>query len=126
MVMPGARVSCANHCAGWRAVNASRPPRRWPRARRRASRRVGRARLLDDRVGAHQEWLRNCESQCFGGLEVDDQIELGGLLNREVSRFGALEDPVHKVCGAPTNVGQARAIGYDAAGLPLVSLPISA
>src|SRR4029434_887628 len=98
MVMPGARVSGANHCVGWRAVNASRPPRRWPRVRRRASRRVGRARaLLEDLVGAPQHRRRDRKAEDFGGLEIDHELELGWLLDGEIGWLSALEGFVGQV-----------------------------
>src|SRR5258708_16523721 len=40
-------------------------------------------RLFDHLIRPQQERLRNREPECLGGLEVDDEIELGGLLNRE-------------------------------------------
>jgi hypothetical protein len=50
---------------------------------------------LDHLVGAQQERLRNGEPERLGGLEIDGQIELRGLLHRQVSRLGALQDLVH-------------------------------
>src|SRR3954451_4672187 len=48
--------------------------------------------LFDHLVGAHQHRLRHGEAERRGGLEIDHQIELGRLLDRQVSRLGALED----------------------------------
>jgi len=39
-----------------------------------------RSHLLDDLVGANQYRLRDGEPQCLLGLEVDDELEFGGLL----------------------------------------------
>jgi hypothetical protein len=33
---------------------------------------------------------------CFGGLEVDDQLDLGGLLNRQAGGLVALENTAGK------------------------------
>jgi hypothetical protein len=40
----------------------------------------------------------DCEAKGLGGLEVDDQLELHGLLHGQVSGLGPLGDLVH-VCG---------------------------
>jgi len=38
--------------------------------------------LFDHFVGDCQQRRRNCQAQQLGGLEIDNQIELCGLLNR--------------------------------------------
>jgi hypothetical protein len=38
------------------------------------------AHLFNHLVGAQQEGLRDCQANCFCGLEIDDQLELRGLL----------------------------------------------
>ena len=48
--------------------------------------------LLDDLVGPLEQRLRDGEPERLGGLEVDDQLELGGLLHGQVGGLGALED----------------------------------
>src|SRR6266540_1084447 len=48
--------------------------------------------LLDDLVSAGEQRLRNREAKRFGGLQVDDQLELGGFHDRQVAGCGALED----------------------------------
>ena len=39
---------------------------------------------LDHLVGGHLHDQRQCEAESFGGLEIDDQLEFFGLLNREI------------------------------------------
>ena len=41
------------------------------------------------------------EAERLGGLEIDDQLELGGLLHRQVGRLLALENPAGVDAGLP-------------------------
>jgi len=47
---------------------------------------------VNHRISLCDEERRHCEAKCLGGLKIDNQLELGGLLNRQVGGFGALED----------------------------------
>jgi putative tricarboxylic transport membrane protein len=49
--------------------------------------------LLDHLVGAREQHRRHGQSYRLGALEVDDQLEFGGLFDRKVARLGALDDP---------------------------------
>ena len=61
--------------------------------------------LLDHLVGPQQHRLRNRQPEGLRRLEVDDQLELGGLLDGEIGRLGALEDLVHVSGRAPKDLG---------------------
>src|SRR5262249_13571936 len=73
--------------------------------------------LLDDRVRSGQDRLRERQAQRLRRLKVDHQLELGGLLDREVSGFGALQNLVYVGGGAMEAVGDVRSVGHEAAGL---------
>ena len=48
--------------------------------------------LLDDLVGASEDRWRYRHAELLRGLDVDDQLECGRLLDRQISRLRALED----------------------------------
>jgi hypothetical protein len=52
--------------------------------------------LLDHLVRPQQQGLRDRQAQRLGGLEVNDQLELGRLLDGEVGGLGTLEDSVRR------------------------------
>src|SRR5262247_2170881 len=56
---------------------------------------------LDHLVGPREHRPRDSESERLRRLEVDDEIELGGLLHGQIGRLGALDDLVHVASGAP-------------------------
>ena len=47
---------------------------------------------LHQLVGAQKQRLRNRESKCLGGLEIDRQYDLGRLLDGQLARLSPLED----------------------------------
>ena len=59
---------------------------------------------------------RHVEAERLGGLEVDDQLELGRRLHRQVGRLLALEDAIDIAGRAPVLVDQVRPVGNQAAG----------
>src|SRR5919198_1711632 len=84
--------------------------------------RVGRgcprsAALLDDLGGLHQDFLGDGQPEGLGSLEVDDEVELGGLLYWEISGFGALEDFVDEGRRPTVLVRLVRAVGHEARGV---------
>ena len=51
------------------------------------------ARLFDHLVGEREQRQRNGQAERLGGLEFDDQIDLGGLLHRQIGRLLTFEMP---------------------------------
>jgi hypothetical protein len=49
---------------------------------------------LDDFVGGGQQRRRNGEAEGFGGLQIDDQLETRGLLDRQIAGLCAFQDVV--------------------------------
>src|SRR5215467_608310 len=83
---------------------------------------TGQHTLLDHLVGALYEGLRNREAEGLGGLQVDHQLELAGLLHGEVAGPGAFQDLVHVDGRAAEQVEKAGPIGHEAAGVHVLSL----
>src|SRR5260370_25134675 len=77
--------------------------------------------LLDHLIRPLQERRRDRQAEGLGGLEVDDQLELGGLLDREVGGSGPLEDLVNVLGGATIQVQHISAIGYEASRIHIGS-----
>jgi hypothetical protein len=50
--------------------------------------------LFNDLIRPRQQRRRDCEAEGLGGLEIDDEIELGGLLDRQATRLAAFENLV--------------------------------
>ena len=56
------------------------------------------------------------EAERLGGLEVDDQLELGRLLHRQVGRLLALEDTAGVDADLAIEVSDAGPVAHQAAG----------
>jgi hypothetical protein len=55
-------------------------------------------------VGGFEQRRRHFDAQLLGRLQVDDKIELGGSLNREVRRLLAPEDAIDVTGGSPEGI----------------------
>src|SRR6266576_1949144 len=51
-----------------------------------------RASSLDHLGGAGEQRRRECESERFCRLEIDQELKLSGLINWDVARFGPFQD----------------------------------
>src|SRR6516165_10267426 len=67
-------------------------------------------------VGERKQLGRNVEAERLGGLEVDDELEFGGLNHRQVDRLLAPEYPPSIDAGLPVGIGHAGRVAHYAAG----------
>jgi hypothetical protein len=65
---------------------------------------------FDQLVGAQQERFRHFQPQGPGGGQIDGQIELGRLLDRDIRRLRAAQNLVDQVGGAPVLAREVRSI----------------
>ena len=69
--------------------------------------------LFDHAVNAEQERLRHGEAESLDGLEIDEELELGRLHGRQVSRFFALEDTTYIEAGLPKTLGLIGTVAHQ-------------
>src|SRR5438270_6645966 len=86
-----------------------------PQPDRQLDDRSANASLGDHAIRAKQNRLRNIQSESLSSLEVDDQLELCGLLDWKVRRLCALEYLVHVAGRAPEQLLEVRPIGHQTA-----------
>jgi hypothetical protein len=68
----------------------------------------GKRRLFDHLVGTGEQWRRHVEAERLGGSQIDDEIEFGRLLYRQISRFGTSQYPVNIRDNWPTEIGSTK------------------
>jgi hypothetical protein len=76
---------------------------------------------LDHLIGCSQQRFRDGEAEGVGGLEVDDQIEFGRLLDRQVGRFLAFENAPGIDASLVESIAETAAITYQAAGQDILT-----
>src|SRR6185369_13151596 len=66
--------------------------------------------LLDHLVGEREQPVRHLEAERLGSLEVEHELELGGLHNRQVGGLLALENPRGIDAGLAVGIADARSV----------------
>jgi hypothetical protein len=68
--------------------------------------------LFDHLVGTMQERLGDRQPERLGGLEIDDEIKFGRLLDRDIAGFRPAQNLVDQPGGAPEQVREVCRIGH--------------
>src|SRR5215470_15939591 len=71
-------------------------------------------------IRPRQERRRYRQAEGFRGLQVDEQLELGGLLHGKVGGLGALEDLVNIGRSAPEALAEIDPVCHETTGLRIV------
>jgi hypothetical protein len=71
--------------------------------------------LFDHLIGATDQWQRHCDTQVFGGLEVDDQFDFRGLLDWHFGRLLPMEDAAGVNAHLPIRIGKISPVANQAA-----------
>jgi hypothetical protein len=81
--------------------------------------RCSKRQLLDDLVDAGEQHRRNFEAECLGSLKIDDELEFGCLLDRQITRLFAFEDAIDIRRGAPVALQTLMAASTAEPGPPI-------
>src|SRR5262245_5877565 len=68
---------------------------------------------LDHLVRASEQRRRHIEAERLGGGQIDDEVELGWLLDRNVGRLRAAQNLVNEVAGTTEQVWYVCSIGHQ-------------
>src|SRR5262249_26691475 len=71
---------------------------------------------FDHLVGACEQRWRNFEAERLGGPKVEDQFNFRGLLDRQIGRLLALENPPGVDAGQTVEVSEIASVTHQAAG----------
>src|SRR6516165_7884914 len=69
--------------------------------------------LFDHLVGAGEKRRWHLKAECPRGLEIDRQPEFRWLLDGQVSRFSAFQNPVYVIGHATEQIDQVRPVGHQ-------------
>src|SRR5215467_4366510 len=80
---------------------------------------------LNSLIRLEQQRLRDGEPQRLGSPQIEDQLELRGLLDGKITRVRAPENLVHVAGSPPVYIGIVRAIRYETPGLSENAVPVN-
>src|SRR5262245_54622032 len=81
--------------------------------------------LFDHLFGAGEKHWRKLEAERFGGLEVDDELELSWLQHRQLSHLGTPENPPDIVASLTMRVSLPGSVAHQPADFREVAQRIS-
>src|SRR6516164_5361667 len=76
---------------------------------------------FDHLVGDGEQPGRKAEAEYLGGVEVDHELELGRLHDRQIGGLLALENPASVDTGLAICVGKARSVAHQAANFRILA-----
>src|SRR5262245_49571265 len=107
------RSAVASRTTPPRRTRPRRPEGRWASERREA-------RSFDHLICPQQQGGRDRETQGLRCPQIDDEIKLGRLLNRQVAGLGALENSVHVARTSTEDIGHVGPIAKKCSGFSVV------
>ena len=73
-------------------------------------------RSLNHLIRPKKHRLRNRDTNLLGCFEIDHQLKLCRLLDRQIRGLGTFQNLIHVRRGTPRQIGSARPIHYESAG----------
>src|SRR5262249_26543544 len=77
--------------------------------------------LIDHLVGACEQCWWQCDAERLRGRAVDDKLEFGGLLDRDVTGLGPAQNLVDQLGGVPEQNRVVWPVGHETPGLDMVA-----
>jgi hypothetical protein len=78
-------------------------------------------RLLDHLVGEREQRRGNLEAERLRRLQIDDELELGHLQDRQVGWLLAHENAARIGAGLPKHIGKVRSVAHQPAGIDIIT-----
>jgi hypothetical protein len=72
-------------------------------------------------VGTRKQCRWNFDAERPGGSQINDEVELGRLDDRQLGRLGALKDPTSVDAELPKHFGEARTVAHEAPSLRILA-----
>src|SRR5215813_12484081 len=76
---------------------------------------------FDHLVGAGEQIWWHLDAECAGGRQIDDELELGRLHDRQIRGLGALEDATHIDADLTIRIPNVGSIAHQPAGFSILT-----